>query len=126
MPPIPTLWWLRPESRAARVGEHSAVVWKRVNLTPALATRSKFGVSHGPPKALEDPNPASSMRMIRTFGAPAGGRTGSIGGKTVSGSFASYVVTPTYLRSGMGSTSRRMSSGMGSSSWVGEAAASMR
>ena len=30
MPPIPTVWWLRPDSSAARVGEHSAVVWKRV------------------------------------------------------------------------------------------------
>jgi hypothetical protein len=26
MPPIPTVWWLRPLSNAARVGEHSAVV----------------------------------------------------------------------------------------------------
>src|SRR5881227_1749549 len=30
MPPIPTAWWLRPVSSAARVGEQSAVVWKRV------------------------------------------------------------------------------------------------
>ncbi len=30
MPPIPTVWWLRPDSSAALVGEHSAVVWKRV------------------------------------------------------------------------------------------------
>ena len=27
--PMPTLWWLRPVSRALRVGEHSAVVWNR-------------------------------------------------------------------------------------------------
>ena len=27
---IPTLWWLRPVSRAARVGEHSGVTWKFV------------------------------------------------------------------------------------------------
>jgi hypothetical protein len=26
--PIPQLWWLRPVSTQARVGEHSAVVWK--------------------------------------------------------------------------------------------------
>jgi hypothetical protein len=26
MPPIPTEWWLRPVSSAARVGEQSAVV----------------------------------------------------------------------------------------------------
>ena len=25
---IPLAWWLRPVSRQARVGEHSAVVWK--------------------------------------------------------------------------------------------------
>ena len=30
MLPIPTEWWLRPVSSAARVGAHSAVVWKRV------------------------------------------------------------------------------------------------
>jgi hypothetical protein len=30
MPPMATEWWLRPLSSAARVGEHSAVVWKRV------------------------------------------------------------------------------------------------
>ena len=28
--PIPTEWWLRPDSSAARVGAHSAVVWKRL------------------------------------------------------------------------------------------------
>ena len=30
MPPMPTVWWFRPLRRTARVGEHSAVVWKRV------------------------------------------------------------------------------------------------
>jgi hypothetical protein len=28
--PIPTEWWLRPDSRAARVGAQSAVVWNRL------------------------------------------------------------------------------------------------
>ena len=28
--PIPTEWWFRPDSSAARVGAHSAVVWKRL------------------------------------------------------------------------------------------------
>jgi len=37
-----------------------------------------LGVWHGPPKALEDPNPASSIRTIRTLGAPGGGRSCSI------------------------------------------------
>ena len=27
---MPTAWWLRPVRRQARVGEHSAVVWKLV------------------------------------------------------------------------------------------------
>jgi hypothetical protein len=27
MLPVWALWWLRPVSSAARVGEHSAVVW---------------------------------------------------------------------------------------------------
>jgi hypothetical protein len=25
---MPTVWWLRPVRRHARVGEHSVVVWK--------------------------------------------------------------------------------------------------
>jgi hypothetical protein len=83
-----------PERMAARVGEQSAVVWKRLYLRPSAASRSAFGVWHGPPNALEEPNPASSTRMISTFGAPAGGRSGSIGGNDVSGSFASYVMSP--------------------------------
>jgi hypothetical protein len=33
-----------------------------------------------PPNALEAANPTSSSRMSRTFGAPFGGRSGSIGG----------------------------------------------
>ena len=33
MTPIPTLWWLRPVSVAARVGEHRAVVWNRLYFT---------------------------------------------------------------------------------------------
>src|ERR1700754_394973 len=75
MLPMPTLWWLRPVSRALRVGEHSAVVWKRVYLRPVLARRSKLGVAHGPPNALLAPNPTSSIRMTTTLGAPAGGRS---------------------------------------------------
>jgi hypothetical protein len=34
MPPIPTAWWLRPDSSAARVGEHNAVVWNLVYFRP--------------------------------------------------------------------------------------------
>ncbi len=74
MPPIPTVWWLRPVSRACRVGEQSAVVWKRLNLRPSEARSSAVGVLHGPPKALEEPKPASSIKTMqdvgRTFGRP--------------------------------------------------------
>ena len=86
---MPTVWWLRPLSSAARVGEHSAVVWKRLNFSPPAARRSAFGVAHGPPNALDEPKPASSIRTTSTFGAPAGGRSCSIGANEVSGSFAS-------------------------------------
>src|SRR3954451_17283286 len=91
---------------AARVGEQSAVVWKRVYFNPCTASRSAFGVWQGPPNALEAPKPTSSSRMTRTFGAPTGGRSGLIGGDFVLGSLSSYVVRPTGLRSGIGSTSR--------------------
>ena len=53
MTPIPTVWWLRPVSKAARVGAQSAVVWKRLYFRPFPASRSAVGVAHGPPNALE-------------------------------------------------------------------------
>src|SRR5918995_1916473 len=87
--PIPTLWWLRPVMSAARVGEHSAVVWNRVYFSPWPATRSAVGISHGPPEALPAPNPTSSNNTSNTFGAPSGGRTGAMGAKLLSGSRAS-------------------------------------
>jgi hypothetical protein len=105
-----TVWWLRPDRSAARVGEHNAVVWKRLKRSPAAASRSAFGVSHGPPNALDAPNPVSSIRTMRTFGAPSGGRSGSMGGNAVSGSLASYVVRPTYSLGGMGRIVRGNSS----------------
>jgi hypothetical protein len=80
---------LRPVSSAARVGAQSAVVWNRLYFRPAAASRSAVGVLIGPPKALEAPNPQSSIRTTSTLGAPSGGRNGSIGGKLVSGSLAS-------------------------------------
>ena len=86
---MPAEWWLRPVSSAARVGEQRAVVWKRLYFSPPAASFSAFGVWQGPPKALAEPNPASSIRMTSTLGAPLGGRNCSIGGNLVSGSFAS-------------------------------------
>ena len=41
----PGLESLRPVSSVAREGEHSAVVWKRLNASPFPASRSAFGVS---------------------------------------------------------------------------------
>lgn len=39
-----------PVSREARVGEHSAVVWKFEYRTPMSAIRDMVGVFTGPPK----------------------------------------------------------------------------
>src|SRR5262245_10804713 len=72
---MPALWWLRPVRSAARVGEHSAVVWNWLYRSPLLATRSRFGVGIGPPKVLAAPKPVSSVMMSRTFGAPSGAVT---------------------------------------------------
>src|SRR6266542_1801884 len=89
---MPAEWWLRPVRSAWRVGEHRAVVWKRVYFNPPAASFSAFGVWQGPPKALLEPNPASSMRITSTLGAALGGRSWSMGGNLESGSFASYVI----------------------------------
>jgi hypothetical protein len=91
---------LRPVKSACRVGEQRAVVWKQVYFRPPAASFSASGVWQGPPKALEAPKPTSSRRMIKTFGAPLGGRNCSIRGNLVSGSLASYVIRP--VRSGVG------------------------
>src|SRR3954467_1997971 len=111
MLPMPTEWWLRPVSRACRVGAHSAVVWNRLYRSPPADSRSAVGVRHGPPNADEAPNPTSSSSTTRTFGAPSGGRRGSIGGYAVSGSLASYVVRPGAGRSGIGNCARECRSG---------------
>ena len=112
MLPMPTEWWLRPVSSACRVGAHRAVVWNRLYFRPPAASRSAVGVRHGPPKVLDAPKPTSSSRTTSTFGAPAGGSSGSIGGNAVSGSFASYVVSPRDGRSGIGSIAREAASGL--------------
>ena len=49
----------------------------------------ELGTEELPPKALDDPKPASSIKMTRTLGAPAGGRSWRMGGYFVSGSLAS-------------------------------------
>src|ERR1044072_8326065 len=110
MTPMPTVWWLRPDSRAARVGAHSAVVWKRLYFRPLLASRSAVGVAHGPPNALEAAKPTSASKMTSTLGAPAGGLSGSIAGNDAAGSLASYGSVPSNGLSGIGRTSRWTSS----------------
>src|SRR5690242_1249304 len=77
MRPIPFEWWLRPVSTQARVGEHSAVVWKLRYRSPLVASASRFGVSMSDPKQPSCANPTSSRTTITTFGAPLGGRFGS-------------------------------------------------
>src|SRR3954452_6185656 len=99
---MPTVWWLRPVRSAWRVGAHSAVVWKRLNFRPSAARRSAVGVAHGPPKALEAAKPTSSSRTTRTLGAPAGGRSGSIGGNVAAGSLASIGRSASYGLFGIG------------------------
>jgi len=72
MPPVETVWWLRPVIKAARVGEQSAVVWNWLYRNPDLASRLNVGVGIGPPKVLLAPNPTSSVKISNTLGAPWG------------------------------------------------------
>src|SRR5258707_9691742 len=87
---------------AARVGEHMAVVWKRLYAIPSLTTRSIVGVWTSPPKADGRPGPASSIRTMRKFGEPAGSR----GGSTRLVYTASYMVRPPNAASGEGGKER--------------------
>src|SRR4051794_28475226 len=115
MTPIATEWWLRPVSKAARVGAHNAVVWKRLYFRPLPASRSAVGVAHGPPNALDAAKPTSSSKMTSTLGAPAGGCSGSIAGNDASGSLASYGRLPSNGLSGIGNTPR---CGPSDSAWL--------
>src|SRR5260370_41106211 len=73
-------WWLRPVNSAMRVGEHKAVVWKRLYFRPFLASFSALGMWTGPPNALDWPKPMSSINTMTMFGAPLGGLTSKRGG----------------------------------------------
>src|SRR5262245_47948655 len=99
---MPQVWWLRPVSSAARVGEHNAVLLNWLYLSPLLATRSKLGVGIGPPKVLVAPKPVSSVMMSRTFGAPLGAVTPT--GKSGLDSLALRPTTPPNGASGTGRT----------------------
>src|SRR5262245_14382511 len=97
---MPHVWWLRPVSSAARVGEQSAVVLNWLYLSPLLATRSKFGVGIGPPNVLAAPKPVSSVMMSRTLGAPLGAVTSL--GKSGVDSLAVRPMTPPNCGAGVG------------------------
>ena len=84
--PIPTAWGLRPVSRHARVGEQSAVTWKRLYRSPFAASRSMFGVSIPEPKHPSCAKPVSSSTTSTTFGAPRlGVRQGEVAGRRLFG-----------------------------------------
>src|SRR5688572_5088157 len=101
MTPVPTEWWLRPASRAARVGEQRAVVWNRLYFSPFLASRSRVGVGTGPPNVDAIPNPVSSVRMMSTFGEPFAALTGC--GKLGVESLNVSAILPLNSGSGFGS-----------------------
>src|SRR5215468_6585716 len=65
--------------------------------------RSKVGVWIGPPKVLDAPNPTSSVRIRRTFGAPLGASMPL--GKSGFESFAVRPIFPLNGGAGLGRTS---------------------
>src|SRR5215468_6225891 len=65
--------------------------------------RWKFGVSMGPPNVLLAPNPTSSVRISRIFGAPAGASTPF--GKSGLESFTVRPIFPLKGASGFGNGS---------------------
>ena len=67
-------------SGAPRVGEQSAVVWKRLYLSPLFASLSTVGMWIGPPNALDWPKPMSSIRTMRRSARPSGGFTSNAAG----------------------------------------------
>src|SRR5215471_13750748 len=101
MTPVAQLWWLRPVINAARVGEQSAVVWKRLYFRPRLASLSMVGVGIGPPKVLAAPKPTSSVMMSRTLGASLGGLISL--GKSGFEVMAMRSISPLNRASGLGS-----------------------
>jgi hypothetical protein len=104
MTPIPTVVVVAPAQQGSpRRGAQRRRV-EAVVLEAVPASRSAVGVAHGPPNALEAAKPTSSSKMTSTLGAPAGGRSGSIGGNFASGSFASKGNGPSVRPVRIGST----------------------
>src|SRR5262245_15906527 len=102
---------------AARVGLHSAVVWKWLYLSPLSASFVNVGVWHGPPKVLVAPKPTSSRRTKRMFGAPAGAFTGC--GKSDFESLARKLIVPRNGWGGFGSTSPPAGGWVAAFGWPG-------
>ena len=91
---------------AARVGEHTAVTWKLLYVTPICCTREKAGELIGPPNVSIAPNPASSMMARSTFGAPSGAFGPGIIDQSATESLRVRPAVPPNVRSGMGSALR--------------------
>ncbi len=106
MPPMPMRWWLRPVSIAARVGEHTAVTWKALYVTPIACTRVSVGVLIPPPNVSGPPKPASSMSTSSTFGASCGADGPGMKDQSAADSAMVRPMTPLNRRSGIGSTVR--------------------
>ena len=106
MEPKPTRCWLRPVSRAARVGEHTAVTWNRLYVMPMSCTRLKAGVLTGPPKESMEPKPASSMRTTSTLGASSGALGPGMNDQSATESLSVRPAVPPKVLSGIGSTVR--------------------
>ena len=104
--PKPTVWWFRPVSRAARVGEQSAVTWKPLYLSPCSATRVIAGVETGPPNVDGLPKPASSISTSNTFGAPSGGDGVMLIVQSATDASSVRPTVPAKFGSGIGSTVR--------------------
>src|SRR5205814_5367042 len=99
---------LRPVSRAVRVGEQSAQVWKVLYFKPLVARRSRVGMLQGPPNAPECPKPISSSKTITMLGEPGGALISKRGGALASR--ASNTVLVGYCGSRIGRAVRSSSS----------------
>ncbi len=94
MQAIPLVVWLRPVSRHERVGEHSAVVWNCVYVSPRCAMRLMFGVSIRPPNGSIAENPTSSSTMYTTLGEPSGAIGCRYGSQSGTESLMSMLMVP--------------------------------
>ena len=87
--------------KAARVGEHSDVEWNCVYRSPFFAIRSNAGVATDAAECARRAEPASSVMMSSTLGAPLGGTMR--GGHHGVDSEAFSLITPPNFGSGGGS-----------------------